>query len=112
MFSYKDAGLFTSEAMAKAIIGLCELEFYLPDSMSLKDKRSIVKSLLKRVHQQFNVAASETDLLDSVQSAKIAIVSVSNSNRHLQSMMQNVISWIESHYPQAMIVQENIETLY
>ncbi|QPC81137.1 DUF503 domain-containing protein [Phototrophicus methaneseepsis] len=98
--------------MAKAIIGLCELEFYLPDSMSLKDKRSIVKSLLKRVHQQFNVAASETDLLDSVQSAKIAIVSVSNSNRHLQSMMQNVISWIESHYPQAMIVQENIETLY
>lgn len=98
--------------MAKTIIGLCELEFYLPDALSLKDKRSIVKSLLARVRQQFNVSAAEVDMLDAPQSAKIAIVSVSNSNRHIQQVLQNVVKWIEAQYPQAMIVQENIETLF
>ncbi|MCA9881832.1 MAG: DUF503 domain-containing protein [Anaerolineae bacterium] len=97
--------------MAKSIIGLCELELYIAHAVSLKDKRMVIKSLLKRVHNQFNVGASEVDLLDSPQSALIAIVCVSNSSRHAHSMLQKIINWIESNYPEAMIANEQIEII-
>lgn len=97
--------------MSKTIIGLCELELYISHAVSLKDKRMVLKSLLKRLHNQFNVGASEIDLLDSPQSALIAIVCVSNSTRHAHSVLQKTIQWIESNYPEAMIANESIEML-
>lgn len=93
------------------IIGLCTIEFHLPDVSSLKQKRSILKSMLSKLHNQFNVSASEVDENDRWQSAVIAIVVVSNSSRHAQQVLQTALGWIESRYPEAMIVKQTIEML-
>jgi len=92
-------------------IGICKIEFYLPGLTSLKEKRSILKSMLKRLHNTFNVATAEIDYHDSWQSALIAVVTVSNSRAHTDQMLNNILSWIESHYPEAMIVKQDIELL-
>lgn len=93
------------------IIGTCQLEFYLPEVGSLKEKRSILKSMLARLRNTFNVAAAEVDHQDVWQSAVIGVVTVTNSTSHADQTMSYVINWIEEHYPQAMIVKQSTEII-
>ncbi|MDQ7035102.1 MAG: DUF503 domain-containing protein [Anaerolineae bacterium] len=97
--------------MSDAIIGLCEIELYLPGISSLKEKRSIIKSMLTKMRNKFNIASAEVGKLDVWQSSTIAITTVSNSSTHCQQTMQKVIKWIESHYPDAMITSHHSEIL-
>ena len=94
-----------------AIIGFCTLTFNFPDVFSLKDKRSILKSMLKRLHNTFNISAAETDHHDVWQSAQISLVLVSNSSTQSHKVLQSAIKWIEDNYPDALITQQNIEIL-
>lgn len=94
-----------------AVLGLCTLEFHLPGLTSLKDKRSILKSMLTRLRQTFNVSAAEIGFLDQWQSASIAVCTVSNSSQHINETLHHVVEWIDSHYPEAMIVKQEIEIL-
>jgi uncharacterized protein len=96
---------------AKLIVGICEIELYLPEVSSLKGKRSVLKSLLARMRNQFNVSAAEVGLNDVWQSARIGVATVSNSSRHANQSLQNVIQWIEANYPQVHIVDQTIEIL-
>ena len=93
------------------IIGACELQLYLPEVASLKAKRSVLKSLLARLRNKFNVATAEVDHNDVWQSAVIGIVTVSNSTVHANQMISLVIQWIEDNYPQVIISQQSIEIL-
>jgi hypothetical protein len=95
--------------MADSIIAVCEIEFFLPHSTSLKEKRSTIKSMVTRVRQTFNVAAAEVAYLDKWQTAKIALVAVSNSAPHVRETLQEVQRWIENHYPEALITRAKTE---
>jgi uncharacterized protein len=97
--------------MSDAIIGFCEIELYLPGVTSLKEKRGIIKSMLAKMRNQFNIANAEVGKLDSWQSSTIAITTVSNSTSHCNEMLQTVVKWIESRYPDAMITKQNTEIL-
>lgn len=93
------------------IIGACEIEFSLPENGSLKAKRSILKSMLARLRNTFNVAAAEVDQQDVWQSAVIGIVTVTNSTVHANQMLSNVLNWIEDNYPEALIINQSIEII-
>ena len=93
------------------IVGICTLELHLPGVGSLKEKRSILKSMLARLHNTFNVSAAEVDHHDMWQSAAIGIASVSNSTAHVNRVIQQVIDWVETHYPDAYITDQDIEIL-
>jgi hypothetical protein len=93
------------------IVGVVTFELYLPESHSLKDKRSVLKSMLTRMRNTFNVSAAEIDENDRTQSAVIAVAVVSNSSRHASEVLQKVEAWIESHYPEAQIVRTRVEIL-
>lgn len=69
----------------------------IPESHSLKEKRSIVRPVIKRVQSRFNVSIAEIDNLDSWQVAGVGIVCVSNSQRHADEMVQNVVNFIEAN---------------
>ncbi len=95
--------------MPRIVIGLCTLEFHLPGVLSLKEKRSILKSLLKRLHNTFNVSAAEVDFQDSWQEAVIAVATVTTSTPHAHQTLSHIITWIEANYPDALIVNQEIE---
>lgn len=97
--------------MKNPIIGLCTLELYLPGVLSLKEKRSIIKSMLARLRNTFNVSTAEIDHHDVWQSAGIAIVTVSGSTVHARQVVSKTISWIEEHFPDVMIVRQEVEVL-
>jgi uncharacterized protein YlxP (DUF503 family) len=62
------------------IVGVMTAQLHLNGLTSLKEKRSIVKSLLGRLKSRFNVSASEVDHQDSKTSAVIAMATVSNKS--------------------------------
>jgi uncharacterized protein YlxP (DUF503 family) len=97
--------------MTDAQVGLCTIEFHLPEVTSLKAKRSILKSMLAKLHNTFNLSAAEVDANDKWQTAVIALAIVSNSNRHAQQVLQSAVDWIEAHYPEALIVKQRIEMI-
>lgn len=94
------------------IIGACELELHLPEVHSLKEKRSILKSLLVRLRNTFNVSAAEVDHQDMWQSAVIGIVTVTNSSVYADQTMTKIIGWIEVNYPQVMLVHQSTEIIH
>jgi len=49
------------------------------EAHSLKEKRSVVSTILEGAHRRFRVAVSETGRLDSHQRAELAFVGVSGS---------------------------------
>ncbi len=77
---------------------------------SLKEKRMIVKSIVEKVRNKFNVSIAEVDYQDYHQSIVLGITCVSNDTKHAQSMIQNVINYIEDNC-EATIDDVDIEML-
>ena len=75
-------------------IGLLEIEIYIEYSHSLKDKRQVVKSILNKTHNQFNVAAAETGFLDVWQRSTLSFVMVSNDNVQVEKQANNVARFL------------------
>ena len=97
--------------MSDAKIGFCEIDLYLPGMTSLKEKRGIIKSMLAKMRNQFNVSCAEVGKLDTWQTSTIAITTVSNSTKHCHQVIQKVIKWIENRYPDATITNHSTEIL-
>lgn len=83
----------TGETIA---VGLCYVEVALFEGASLKDKRSVIKSLLDRAHRKFNVSASEVRFHEAWQRSGMAFCHVSNSTAFTNSLLSQVAGWIES----------------
>ena len=63
-------------------------ELHLPACQSLKDKRTIVKSLKDRLHNRFNVSVAETAHQDLWQRCELTAAVVSTDRRHAESVLQ------------------------
>ncbi len=77
-------------------VGVARLGLYLEGTQSLKDKRSIVRSIVQRVRDKFNVGIAEVEDLDDMRVATLAVVCVSNSAPHVDEMLATVIAFIET----------------
>jgi uncharacterized protein len=77
-------------------VGVCTLHLRLASSHSLKEKRRIVKSIKDRVRSRFNVSIAEVDALDSWQWATIGIACVSNETTFTNSVLSNVVNFIDN----------------
>lgn len=91
------------------IIGAVCVRLYLPGCHSLKEKRSVLKPLLARLHREFNVAAAETDLQDVWQSAELAVVAVANQGTHVEIDLRHIVDWIEHNRPEVEVVDASFE---
>jgi uncharacterized protein YlxP (DUF503 family) len=90
-------------------VGVCRLKIHIPGSRSLKDKRSVVKSLIARLRKQFNLSVAEVDDHELWQMATIGMACVSNGNNHMDEVISAAISLIERDYPTIEIVEKEIE---
>jgi uncharacterized protein len=76
------------------IVGVLTTQLHLQGIGSLKEKRSIVKSLIGRLKSRFNVSASEVDHQDSKTSAVIGIAVVSNNSRFVNEQLDKIIDFM------------------
>jgi len=93
------------------VIGLCTIDLHLPGANSLKDKRSVLKSVMRRVRTEFNVSIAEVDQQDVWRSAVLAVVTVSSDRAYAHGLLTKVVDWIENTRLDAELVDYQIEML-
>jgi len=76
-------------------VGVGRVRLHLPENQSLKGKRQVVKPIVARVQNQFNVAIAEVGDQDLWQSAELGICCVSGDARHAGEMLAKVIAFVE-----------------
>ncbi len=97
--------------MSNVQLCLCTLTLHLPGVTSLKQKRGIVKSMLARIRNQFNVSVAEVGENDKWQLAQIAFVSVSNSTVLSQNVIDTILDFIEDRFTDVLITKQDIELI-
>ena len=85
------------------IIGILRLTLHLPNSGSLKAKRQVVSGLLRRVRQQFQVAAAEVGERDRWQLAQLGIACVSAEGAHADEVLAHVLHFVERSATEAVV---------
>ena len=97
--------------MCLMIVGICTIELYIPTSHSLKDKRRVVKSLIERVKNKFNVSIAEVDRQDNWQHAVLGMATVSNESVHVRQTLNTITKFIENNEDLSEVVNITTEIL-
>jgi uncharacterized protein YlxP (DUF503 family) len=90
-------------------IALLSIEFFLPASQSLKDKRMVVRRVKDRL-QAFNVAVAEVAHQELWQRAGLAIVTVATADQGAEQTLAAVVDEIERVEP-GLVTRTQVEYL-
>ena len=81
------------------VISMIQIIFEIPDIISIKEKRRIVKSVLEKMRRRFHMSAAEIDLQDSLSFAQIGGAIVSNSKIFGEKVLQKAFDLFEKETP-------------
>ena len=76
-------------------IGVLQFSLAIPYATSLKEKRSVIKSLRDRVRRHYNVSMAEIDDLDSRNTATLGAVMAGSDVAYVNSAMDRLINTLE-----------------
>ena len=76
------------------VIGLLTIHIHLQGIDSLKGKRKIIKSLVERLQNRFNISVSQIAAQDSKQLAVIGVAVISNDGGHLNEQLDKIIRFV------------------
>lgn len=74
-----------------------EVECMMYEGHSLKSKRSIMKRLMAKLRNEFNVAVTELDYHDLWQRTQVGIVTISTDRKHAEQVIQEVLRVIDTY---------------
>jgi uncharacterized protein YlxP (DUF503 family) len=92
-------------------VGICKINLRLPENSSLKGKRQVLKSIITRVRNKFNVSVAEVDNHDRWQLATIGICCVTNNNRYTNEVLSKVVDFVINSRFEVEILDYEIEIL-
>jgi uncharacterized protein YlxP (DUF503 family) len=92
-------------------VGVCRIELRLPENLSLKGKRQILKSITTRVKNRFNVSVADVGDQNLWQLATLGICCVSNNSRHTNEVLSKVVDFIVDSRFEVEILDYEIELL-
>ncbi|MBI1798861.1 MAG: DUF503 domain-containing protein [Candidatus Eisenbacteria bacterium] len=84
-------------------VGIVRIELHLPASTSLKDKRSVLRSLKERIRERVKASVAEVDHQDLWQRAAIGVAVVSGESRQVDERLQAVRSLVHSTHGAVLI---------
>jgi uncharacterized protein len=91
-------------------VSVCQIELRVPENQSLKGKRQVIKSIITRLQNRFNVSVAEVDHQDLWQLATLGVACVSNHRSHADETLANVVKFIVQNYPDVELLSSGIET--
>ena len=93
------------------IVGVCKIKLRIPENMSLKGKRSVVKSIITQLKNKFNVSVAEVDDQQLWQIATLGVCSVSNDSRYTNEVLSKVTNFITNGRFEVEILDFEIEII-
>jgi uncharacterized protein YlxP (DUF503 family) len=86
-------------------IAYAKITLQLTHVHSLKQKRQILRSLMDKLTQRFNLTIAEVEHNDQWQLAGLGIVMISNERRHVESQLNKVLTyWQQELHIDAQII--------
>lgn len=79
------------------VVGSLHVRLYVRESRTLKDKRQVVRSVLDRLRNQFNVAAAEVGHLDDVKVIEIGVAAVGAEVGPVKGVLQTITEALRGH---------------
>lgn len=79
---------------------------------SLKEKRMVIKSLMQRLKNKFNISVGEVDEQDIHQTLVIGITGACGSSAQVDSTIESIISFIEENTDAEIIKVETEEDIF
>ena len=89
-------------------VGVLRFSLDVVGARSLKDKRSVVRSLKERIQSRLKVSIAEIGVLDDPRRATMGVAVVSNSSTVCDQVMSSVMS-IASTVPDALLTDRATE---
>lgn len=84
-------------------LGTLRIVLHIPQSRSLKSKRHVIKAIIDRLKNKFNISVSEVDDNDLWQRATLGVAFVANEGQFVDQVLSQVESFIASN-PEVSIV--------
>ncbi|NQT56011.1 MAG: DUF503 domain-containing protein [Desulfobacteraceae bacterium] len=78
------------------VVGTLRIEFRLSDNRSLKGKRKIVRSMVDKVRNKFNMSIAEVGSNDRWQKIELGVSAIGNDRRHIDSSLNSVLRFLDS----------------
>lgn len=88
------------------VIGVAIWQLEVLGSQSLKEKRSVVKSLKTKLHDRFNVSIAETAHQDLWQRAELTACVAATDAAHADSVLESAHGFIEREHRARIISVE------
>lgn len=96
--------------IGKMIVATGIIELYIHESRSLKEKRSVLRSVLRRTQNEFNISIAEVADMDNWKKATVGFSLVGNEAAFINSKTDKVLRFIEELYL-AEVVRSKIEIM-
>jgi uncharacterized protein YlxP (DUF503 family) len=77
------------------VVGAAQVELHVHASHSLKEKRGAVRSIVRRVRNEFNVAVAEVEGQDTWQRAVLGLAAVGHDGVSVRAILERVVEFIE-----------------
>lgn len=78
------------------VVGTLKIEFLLSDNRSLKGKRKIVRSMVDKVRNKFNMSIAEVGSNDRWQKIELGVSAIGNDRKHIDSSLNSVLRFLDS----------------
>ena len=89
------------------LVGILNIDLFIPNSTSLKEKRYAIKSIKDRLRHRYNVSVAEIDYTDKWQRATIGVAIVSNESRYIESVLGKAMNLVYGDH-RVEVVNSNI----
>ena len=77
------------------VVGLGHVALRIEGCRSLKEKRRIVKTMIHRLRNEFNVSAAEVGANDIHQRAEIGVAAVGNDRERINSKIDKLFNFVD-----------------
>jgi uncharacterized protein YlxP (DUF503 family) len=91
-------------------VGVLHVSFMIFDAQSLKQKRTVLRSVKDRLRNQFNISVAEIGSNDKWQIGELGIAAVGNNGRFVNSVMEEVKNFLNSN-PAIRIIDAEIDII-
>ena len=92
------------------VVGIARVEIFILESRSLKEKRGVLRKILSRTRNKFNISAAEIGENDSWKRSSIGLCAIGNDKRFINSMPNKIMSYIEE-LNLAQVIDSKVELL-
>lgn len=92
------------------VIGLLQAQISIPESHSLKDKRSVLRSLKDRIKNKMNVSVAEVGKQDLWQASEMAFVTIAATRDVVDKRLAEIRTYLVSN-PRWVLLDTRTELL-